>query len=136
MQIPLKIRNQDISTVSVFDPETEEELNTQLEKAITEITLPRLKAWQAANYLYTRIPGKPRNKEDYPTDLFFTVVLIYKMLFLCVNSALAIIVRVDLDGMAFDNSCSAFKRMFLFIEKLIILFLYICMYKKGKFIQY
>ena len=75
LKIPFRIRNQDISTVSVFDPEKETELNAQLEKGIREITLPRLKAWQAANYLYKRVPGNKGDANLYPSDLTFGYVM-------------------------------------------------------------
>ncbi|QXD25057.1 DUF1553 domain-containing protein [Opitutia bacterium ISCC 51] len=75
LKIPFKIRNQDISTVSIFDSEKETELSDQLETGIRDIMLPRLKIWQAANYLHTRVPGQDSKKDLYPTKLHFGYVM-------------------------------------------------------------
>jgi len=74
LKIPFRIRNQDIATISVFDPATESQLSQQLEQAIRDITLPRLKMWEAANHLYGYIPEQPTIDENYPTDLRFGFV--------------------------------------------------------------
>lgn len=71
LNIPFRIRNQDISTVSIFDPEKETELNAKLEKGIADIILPRLKVWQAANHL-----RKQSSTADlYPTNLHFGYIM-------------------------------------------------------------
>jgi hypothetical protein len=75
LKIPFRIRNQDIATISVFDPTTESHLKEQLEKAVQDITVPRLKMWEAANHLYSYVPEQPTIDENYPTDLHFGFVM-------------------------------------------------------------
>ncbi|MDA0348833.1 MAG: DUF1549 and DUF1553 domain-containing protein [Verrucomicrobia bacterium] len=75
LKIPFLIRNQDIATISVFDPATEAHLTEQLEEAVRNITVPRLKMWEAANHLYGYVPDQPTIDENYPTDLRFGFVM-------------------------------------------------------------
>lgn len=51
LHIPLRIRHQDTSTVSIFDPEKESDLNAQLTQGIHDVAAPRLRMWQAVNAL-------------------------------------------------------------------------------------
>ena len=74
LKIPFRIRNQDIATISVFDPATESQLSQQLEQAIKDITVPRIKMWESANHLYDYFPEQPTIDENYPTDLHFGFV--------------------------------------------------------------
>ncbi len=74
LHIPLRIRHQDTSTVSIFDSEKENELNTQLTQGIQEVAEPRLKMWQAVNSLVSQ-HFADSNSSTRPKDVEFGFAL-------------------------------------------------------------
>jgi hypothetical protein len=74
LHIPLRIRNQDTSTVSIFDPEEETELNQQLNQGILDIATPRIKQWQAINAV-ANLADSSADKSAQPKDLSFGFLL-------------------------------------------------------------